>query len=424
MRRLRYLISIFRGWLAVLVIAFVVSLLWEPRSTTAGDVKNVISDLFGGDGISLDPNISQFHAPHFSVDSSAALNDLSAAVASGANIFSFNSTVTGFTFDIQAGLPVRTKESLGPLLAERASTIGAGKWNVAITYTRADFQRFEGTDLDNLSLTFLHDDCCTSTTRAPPPDGILGPAGSFAAFELDTIEVDIDLELEQNIFAFFGTYGLTERWDAGIVVPIIYVRAKANAAATVVGISVIHAFGGAAPDAPTDTIEEDALGLGDVILRTKYNFSNSSSGASQQGWPDFAVIGQVSLPTGDEDDLLGSGEAQFQGLAVVSRQFDWFTPHLNLGYEVTTGSSEQDNLRYVAGFDAKLSSSVTTAYDVIGRWEPNGDDIGDHTVDIAIGAKWDPFDLVPLNVNFVVPVNKDSGLRTDFTWTIGLEYTF
>ncbi len=415
MRTMRYLISFFRGWLGVLVIAFVVSLLWEPRSTTAGAVKNVISDLYGGDGITLDSTVPGgiFHSPHFGADSSSALNDLSATVASGANIFSFNSTVTGFTFNIQAGLPVRTTESLGPLVAERASTIGAGKWNVAFTYTRVDFQRFEGTDLDDLSLTFIHDDI--------PPAGLGTPA-----FENDVILADLDLDLEQDIFAFFGTYGLTERWDAGIVVPIIDVHAKATATATIIdrGGGVVHAFGGDAPDAPTDTVKADAFGIGDVILRTKYNFSKTSSGASQHGWPDFAVLGQVSLPTGDEDDLLGSGEVQFQGLAIVSREFDWFTPHLNLGYEVTTGSSERDNLRYVVGFDAKLSSSVTAALGVIGRWEPYGDDIGDHTVDVAIGVKWDPFDLVPLNVNFLIPVNKDSGLRTDFTWTIGLEYTF
>ena len=134
----------------------------------------------------------------------------------------FNSIVTGFTFDIERGVPVRTTESLGPLLGERAATLGAGKLNLALTYTRIRFKRFEGNSLNDLQLSFIHDDV--------NGDGVLGPLGTPLDFELDHVRVDLDLTLEQDVLAFFATYGVTRTWDVGIVVPIIHSRARADRA--------------------------------------------------------------------------------------------------------------------------------------------------------------------------------------------------
>ena len=95
-----------------------------------------------------------------------------------------------------------------------------------------------------------------------------------------------------------------------------------------------------------------------------------------------------------------------------------------MGYEVTTGGSEQYNLRYLVGLDARVHPRLTVAADVIGRWEPQGDGIGDHIVDLALGVKWNPFGAFLLNGNVQLPLNKSEGLRADVIWTIGIEYTF
>ncbi len=400
-------------WLLVAIC--LVALAWQPRHAGAGGVGDVVKDLYGGDGITLTDVGGPFsHNAHFTASSLQGLDNLSTAVSSGVGLFAFNSTVTGFTFDIERGVPVRTTESLGPSFAERAPTLGAKKLNIAVSYTRIDFQHFEGTDLDDLEITFTHDDVNS--------DGVLGPLGTPLDFELDQVRVDLDLTIQQDIIALFATYGLTRNWDAGIVVPIIHSRARAEGNATIIGNAItnpgLHSFDPVNQDPPRSTIDREKTGIGDVVLRTKFNFLRK-----QPAMPDLAIVGQVKLPTGDEDDLLGTGETAVLGLLVASKSFDKLTPHLNLGYEWST-ESEQSNLRYIAGFDAGLHPDLTVGLDVLGRWEPDGDDIGDHTVDLALGAKWNPFGSFLVNAAVQTPLNRDSGLRADVIWTLAVEWTF
>lgn len=382
----------------------------------AGNVADVIADLYGGDGIILAPTPPPFpsHAPHFAASSLGGLSDLGSAITSNAGQFSFNSAITGFTFDIERGVPVRTTDSLGPILAERAETIGANKISIAAAYSRIAFTRFEGTDLDDLSLVFTHDDV--------NGDGVLGPATAPFSFELDQIQVDIDLDLTQDVLAFFATYGITSAWDVGIVVPLIRSSARAEANATIIRNSPIsnfvHNFDPAGEDQPRSVIDRDAAGVGDVILRTKYHFLRDP-----EDWPEMAVVGRVKLPTGDEDDLLGTGETDVLGLLVASKTFGQVTPHLNLGYEVST-ESELSNVRYVAGFDFAAHEKLTLAFGVLGRWEPAGDDIGDHLVDLAMGVKWNPVADLILSANLQVPLNWNEGLRPTAVGTLGIEWPF
>ncbi len=171
-------------------------------------------------------------------------------------------------------------------------------------------------------------------------------------------------------------------------------------------------------------MKEEAFGIGDVILRTKYDLSDLLQSKDKPAVPNLGVLGQVSLATGDEDDLLGLGETTFLGMLIASKQFDWFSPHVNAGYEVTTGASSLDNLRYAVGFDARLHQQATAAIDVIGRWHPDGDGSRD-IIDIALGVKIDPFDIgAPFSANILLPLNKDTGLRADVIWSVGFEITF
>ena len=180
----------------------------------------------------------------------------------------------------------------------------------------------------------------------------------------------------------------------------------------------MHNFGPEG-DQPVDTAGGDATGIGDILLRSKYHFYRS-----QSAWPDLAVAGQVKLATGDEDDLLGTGETNFLGLLVASRTYGRFTPHVNAGYEATTGSSEENVVRYVVGADAALHPRLTLAADVLGRWAPERSGNGANIVDFAVSAKWNVWRSLLLDAAVQVPINKDEGLRADFFWTVGVEYTF
>jgi hypothetical protein len=198
---------------------------------------------------------------------------------------------------------------------------------------------------------------------------------------------------------------------------------RADAHATIIRNSgaisnAVHNFGPGG-DSPHSTTGGDATGVGDVLLRTKYNFLRG-----EPAWPDFAVAGQVKLPTGKADDLLGTGDTRFLGLLVASKTFGFVEPHLNVGYDATTGNSKEDNVRYVGGLDARVLPSLTLALDVLGQWRPNGTGIGDNLVDLAVGGRWNIFRSFLFNANVLLPLNKNEGLRPDLIWTVGLEYTF
>jgi hypothetical protein len=405
-----------------LLDALTAILLFGVADAGAADLRDFFKDLYGPDGIHLQPTPPPFpsHEPHFSVTSLQGLDTLNSAIAASVTTLSPSAAVGGFTFDVELGVPLPTTEPLGPILAERARTIGRSRLNIAVTYTQVRYDKFEGTDLEDLSLTFQHED-----TNG---DGILGPP---LAFEADTIVANLDTTIEQDIVGLFATYGITDRWDVGLVVPLQRIAFDVTSRAVIQRnsgaiSSIVHNFGpNSSPSTPTvsseSTIraEDEASGIGDILLRTKYNFL---LGDAQR--PDMAIVGRLRLPTGDEADLLGTGETSLAAIFVVSKVYGRFEPHLNLGYEASTAGSSENIVHYVAGVEGSLSPRVTATADVIGLFKPKGTGVGDHLVDLALGVKLNPFRSFIVGGNVSLPLNRDEGLRADAIWTIGAEYTF
>jgi len=393
-----------------LMVSFAILFCGTTQVSAGGDLKNIVTDLYGGDGILLDPAVAAAHAPHFTASSLQGLDDISSALAGSLGFASFNSVVTGFTLDMETGEPVRTTDSLGPLLAESATTLGQDKLNLGFTFTRSKFKRFDGQGTDSLSLTLDHPDA--------NGDGFL------TGFELDQIFVAINLEITQEVYVMFATYGVTDDWDVGIVIPIITLRATADAFATIVdnspGPGNVHAFDPTpGADQPRSTIRRSKTGIGDVVMRTKYNFVHDD-----EELPDMAIGGQIVLPTGDQDNLLGTGETRLKATLIASKDLGWFTPHVNLGYEVAPGDVRLNNLNYFIGFDIAPDPKWTVAFDILGKWEHSGDGIGDRIIDAAIGAKWNIDGTKLLNFYLLFPLNRNEGLRADVVWSVGVEQTF
>ena len=409
---------------AVLSLPLILLLAGSIRLADAADLKNAIRNLYGGQGILLEPLPLPFPSQEsrFQASSLQGLDQLNSQLTSAIGVPSFNSSVTGFTFDIERGVPVRTTESLGTLLTERATTLGARKLDLTFTYTRVNFTKLQGKDLKELELVFLRGDA--------NGNGIRDTSGPFS-FESDVIRARLSVDLTEDIFALIATYGLTAEWDVGFVVPVTHIRliAKAHAAifdqfgnpgGTKVGDIPIHRFGpnSSQPDAIGGG---DETGLGDIVLRTKYNFLRHYDDVI----PDMAFLVELKLPTGDEERLLGTGGTNVTGLLVASRTYArWFTPHVNLGYEIDTKDTRQNALRYALGFDARLLPELTLAAGIIGRAKPDGSGTGDHIVDLSLGVKWNPIKSLILRTNVQIPLDKNSGLRADFIPTVGIEYIF
>jgi hypothetical protein len=409
---------------AVLSLPLILLLAGSIRLADAADLKDAIRNLYGGQGILLEPLPLPFPSQEsrFQASSLQGLDQLNSQLTSAIGVPSFNSSVTGFTFDIERGVPVRTTESLGTLLTERATTLGARKLDLTFTYTRVNFTKLQGKDLKDLELVFLRGDA--------NGNGIRDTSGPFS-FESDVIRARLSVDLTEDIFALIATYGLTAEWDVGFVVPVTHIRliAKAHAAifdqfgnpgGTKVGDIPIHRFGpnSSQPDASGGG---DETGLGDIVLRTKYNFLRHYDDLI----PDMAFLVELKLPTGDEERLLGTGGTNVTGLLVASRTYArWFTPHVNLGYEIDTKDTRQNAIRYALGFDARLLPELTLAAGIIGRAKPDGSGTGDHIVDLSLGVKWNPTKSLILRTNVQIPLDKNSGLRADFIPTVGIEYIF
>ena len=63
------------------------------------------------------------------------------------------------------------------------------------------------------------------------------------------------------------------------------------------------------------------------------------------------------------------------------------------------------------------------AAELLGKYfheQPSG---RQHIIDFAVTTKLDPFEIAPINVAIIIPVN-DDGLRSDLIWSVGIEYTF
>lgn len=403
-------------------LAGAIAIALASGTVSAADLRNFVVDLYGGDGVTLSSQGGQFaaaHVAHFSGESLEAFTLLNTALASAAGTFAFNSTFTGISFDVATGVPVETQDSLGPLLAESATTLGKGKVDLAFGVSRFKYDRIDGQDLDHIVLDFPHEDCCSfqNGIQRPPPDGVL------SGFETDLVRVNLDIDLEYDVFAFFANYGLTDRWDVGIVVPVLSVDARAHAHAEVESISGatgVHSFFGQ-DELQNSSTGGSKTGIGDIVVRTKYNFLRDHGAV-----PDLALLAQVTAPTGDEKNLLGTGETRYKAGLIASKRYGAFGPHLNVAYEASTGPDYLDNLTYAAGFDVRTSPKFTAGLDLLGRYNPDQEQVDNTVLDAALSAKWNPFSAAnaPLNAYVIVPVNGDHGLRSDVVYGVGIDIVF
>ena len=111
----------------------------------------------------------------------------------------------------------------------------------------------------------------------------------------------------------------------------------------------------------------------------------------QGGAPDLSFLAQVTAATGDEKNLLGTGETRYKAGLIASKRYGAFGPHLNVAYETSTGEDFLDNITYAAGFDVRISPKFTAGLDVLGRHNPDQEAVDSTVLDVALSAKWNPF---------------------------------
>ena len=382
----------------------------------ARDLVDLIPSLYGGDGITLaPPGINPAtgqpfpsHETHFTVANQEAVNLLNRQIAPEIRPFPVTSSAGGITyeFDPAQGAYRQTSDTLGPLVTERPQTLGKGKFSLGMAVTYFEYDEFEGRDLSNFRSTALH-----------IPDAI-GDPNARENFELDTLDLRFNVDLEFTALALSAVFGVTDRLDLGVVVPIVHADMNVSANANIVTspentIPAVHRFEGAL-DNPNDSASDDATGIGDVLLSAKYYWL-------EQDQLNVAGLFRIKTETGDEDDFLGTGSTTFQPFVLASYGLAQnATIQSNLGFEFDSDDSDRNRFIYSFGVNGG-SSKLTGALELIGSHELDTDGIGEDIIDAAVGVKWSPFPNLIFSGNVLLPLN-DDGLRADYVATVGIEY--
>jgi Putative MetA-pathway of phenol degradation len=435
------------------------ALLATASPTNAQGLRDRISDLFifgpgqqplflAGSGDPNNPASLQAHGLHFIPSSNAENGSLIAFItdalgSSVANI-PIGSTSGGVTFRFEGGAPVATSTSAGPIFAERAQTLGRGRVLAGISRTGFSFATLRGVDMKNIDLTFTH-----QNVNFPGCDAQFGGDCSLygiPALENDAMDFHLSMDLSVQVTSIYVTYGVSDRLDFGLVVPIVQADFRGESEAQIRpfgGTSAAHYFAGT-PTNPVLTASRQSLGsaagLGDVALRAKVNLRETPDAA-------FAFLVDGRFPTGSQKDLLGSGRFAGRALLIFNSRFSDFSPHLNAGYLHHAGQQQNDAVLGTVGFDDRMAESVTLAADLVTELQvgdsklhlpgivtydapfrrtlnpTNIPDIRDDIVNGSFGIKATPARNTTLVLNTLFPLNR-GGLRANLVYTAGIEYTF
>ncbi|TAN34270.1 hypothetical protein EPN27_04735, partial [Patescibacteria group bacterium] len=201
----------------LLAIAFLIT------NSLASNLSDLITSLYGGNGVPV-TKVFEVERPtggtdvvttvQVPLDSFLEIQNLNSELNSEKGSFPVSSTGGGFTFQYDSELEVftRTTDSLGPIFAERATTLGKKKINFGFSYTYIDYSKLQGKDLHNLkSIVFLDQ----------------------KQKDKNLLQLDFDVNVKSNLFSFYGTYGITDRWDISMLVPILQVQFDVDSTARI-----------------------------------------------------------------------------------------------------------------------------------------------------------------------------------------------
>ena len=419
----------------------------DPYNLTAPtrNLATLFGDLFGPNGLIVDSLATlpgeQPHSAHFNSDFQFNFNNFSTALVSQLVSVPLPSPGGGFTYQFDASLGVfqRTTQSFGPILAERADTVGARRVSVGFTFQRFTFDSIEGIDLNSVPAVFTHDNAFLRGGRE------------------DVVATTNAIEARVSQATTFVTLGVTDRLDVSLAVPVVsnYLKVVSDATIHRIGTTntLTHFFrqaDGEVGEHRIFTAVGSATGLGDLLVRFKHTIRKATSNGIAAGL-------DVHLPTGDEMNLLGSGAPGLQPFGIWSATYQSVSPHVNLSYRwngssVLAGNPARgesahfpDQLAYGIGADVSVNPRVTLAVDLLGRYVFDAERLRSQSfqaldgrsvfpnivfardsfnaVSGALGMKANVLGRLLLDVNLLFKLD-EHGLRDKVTSLIGLEYSF
>jgi hypothetical protein len=239
--------------------------------------------------------------------------------------------------DPETGLELPASSTLGPIFTERAETIGKGRGYIGFSYQNFHFTEINGIKLNGLTVLYKGGD----TSAIGLNGGKTAPA---------TFNMGMDVRLSQELA--FLTYGVTDRVDATLGLPIVHAAVGATAyngqIFTGAGLGTngnncwcMNTFSPGTFRTTEALIGSSAMsktGFGDLLVRVKGAVVSRSNAV-------VSIGGDLRLPTGDSDNYLGTGTTTVKPFVAVSLYTKptasgfVLSPHFNIGWQFSGKSN-------------------------------------------------------------------------------------
>ncbi len=370
-----------------------------PCSSASSKLACVIPQEYGADQPFAFSQAGLFafqgHEGHFDTSILNSFRPLTADIGRQANLLPLASPSSGFvlTYDPSLKTFVSSNDSLGPVLGERAETVGRHRLFVGFSYQFFNFNKIDSVDLHNIPVVLTHADdnvdnpghTCSITSAA----NLNG-----CAFVRDVVSTQNSIDLKVNQYTTYVTFGLTRNIDVSAVIPFENVRMNVTSNDTIIlgsdtfhdhlwnGCTNIadptadpkclhHTFPDHAFTGDGSNPSNAATGIGDVVARVKWNAWHGERAGVAAGL-------DVRLPTGDALNYLGSGSYGVKPFAIFSYRAR-ISPHALVGFEWNTKSiaagdlgtgtkaSVPNDFAYAVGADAWITKWLTGSFDLIGQ---------------------------------------------------------
>lgn len=256
---------------------------------------------------------------------------------------------------------VPSQYGFGPSFSIRAGALGRGRTSVSFNYQNVSFGWLDGIGLKSADMGFV----------------LRPPASVQSRFGRDLVYEALKLRLNEDVATFGFVYGISDRLDIGVGVPVVHIEMEGQVRSQVFGetftltprpstvpadahfFDVYPATPGVADGCSSSALDVQgvdhapgsvalfnmvelaqrtitrkckASGLGDLVGHIRYRVNAAESNA-------LAVNVNVTVPTGDADNLLGANGSRVTGSVAWTGRSGRFLPHAAAGYTLGLGDS-------------------------------------------------------------------------------------
>jgi hypothetical protein len=278
------------------------------------------------------------------------------------------------------------------LFSERAPTLGKGRLDLSVGYSFIDYSDLNGVSLDNIrSPGLIYEDFNDSVQKGRLPTG-----EPLFSIPLSLSQIRTRIDLKAHVVVPTLRYGIADKWEASFSLPIVstYLRVR-NETIRIADLATLRGRGpqgvvftdpsgrpidfslppdelfrqlfqfakSTRPPASLSKATGSATGVGDLLLRTKYQFWQNGFGGAALGLT-------LQLPTGSARNFHGADQTHLLTFLYLSQVFkERFEPHLNLGIDFNADDVDRSSFLYAVGGTLLLEKNLGVVIDFLGRSE-------------------------------------------------------